>query len=239
MSSGTTSVSSSVRWRQRLGRALEPRRRHSAPRRARASPPRRARLACSAAVRSSASAASAPFTSRVERRVLALEPVEARREPRLGAAKRREIMEVFDLVVAVHGRDEPAQARRGDGGELRRRRASRGVVVGRQLEPDAVAAQVIVHLEPERHGRLHGARATSRADGDRARTRAPRASRRACRGPCSSGSGARPETLPRDQAEDHDDQRETQEDRGRPQILRLTRELVVLGADAVDDGFDT
>ncbi len=32
------------------------------------------------------------------------------------------------------------------------RRASRGVVVGRHLEPDAVAAQVIVHLEPERHG---------------------------------------------------------------------------------------
>ena len=46
----------------------------------------------------------------------------------------------------------PSQPRRGDGRELRRGRASRGVVVGRQLEPHAVAAQVIVHLEPERHG---------------------------------------------------------------------------------------
>jgi hypothetical protein len=39
--------------------------------------------------------------------MVTLEQIEAARQPRLGAAERGKILEVLDLVMAVHGGDQP------------------------------------------------------------------------------------------------------------------------------------
>lgn len=83
----------------------------------------------------------------------ALEPIEAGAEPRLRAAERRKVGGVLDLVMSQHSRDEAAQPWSGDRGEPRRRRAVLKVVVGGELEPGGLAAQLLVHLEPERDAR--------------------------------------------------------------------------------------
>jgi hypothetical protein len=85
--------------------------------------------------------------------VLALEAIEPRRESRLLVAKRREILHVFNLVVAVDACDQAAQTWWRNHGELRGRDAPAAVVVARELEAGASVAQAVVNVEPERHGR--------------------------------------------------------------------------------------
>ncbi len=194
-----------MRWRQRLRQSArcggdvalrgERERRRRAP----------GSLACSAAVRSSASAASARVHyAALELGVLALEPVEARRESRLGAPKRREVVEVFDLMMAVQAAMSPCSRGAATTASCAGRRASRGVVVGRQLEPARSRGAGARAPRARTPRSLRGARATSRADGDRARTRAPRPAVARVVVRAQAARGARPETLPRDQAPDHD-----------------------------------
>jgi hypothetical protein len=66
-----------------------------------------------------------------QRRVVALERVEAAAEPRLRAAQGREIVEVLDLMMPVELREQAPQPRRRAHRELERRDLPSAVLVDR------------------------------------------------------------------------------------------------------------